>query len=450
MRNILIILSIFLFSGNAIAAPSTPSAQSNIQHGASVTVTGTNFGTKATAAPLLWDSIDGSYAGITNGGVVPVGSSYPWMESSGDYDVHFKTTNPRGKWTAKYTNTGSTSVTDKAGLGGRYFPGTTVLYTSWWLYVSANACISSDKWNRYFTSDYSGQIIWQPVSKTIYQEGNVDYTTWEDPTCGNPGYWQRMEEIVDSTASPYPAVYMAVDNEPNASQPLNSNGSISGNINLVGAIGYDSSNEEGTQRPTIDWGEIYIDNTRARVEICNNSVKANATHCEIQIPSAWDGVSATNSITFTVNQGSFADDSSAYLFIIDPVGDASAAGELVTFSDGEADATAPATTISTSDPSAISSDALTITGTASDAVGVSGCKYRLGSAPDGSNGTACTGTTSFSCSTSGYSSGTNTMHVACYDAAGNYGDDSITVNYTPPAVTAALTGGTCLGCTIRN
>lgn len=119
------------------------------------------------------------------------------------------------------------------------------------------------------------------------------------------------------------------------------------------------------------------------------------------------------------------------------------AGNVVTFfaKAPADDTTAPSTTISTTDPSAISSDALTIAGTASDAVGVSGCKWRIGSAPDAGNGTACTGTTSFSCSTSGYSEGANTAYVGCYDAAGNYGSDSITVNYTP----AACADSSCSG-----
>ena len=100
---------------------------------------------------------------------------------------------------------------------------------------------------------------------------------------------------------------------------------------------------------------------------------------------------------------------------------------------GEGDASPPTTAISTSDPSAISADSLTATGTASDDTAVSGCKWRIGSAPDGSNGTGCTGTTSVSCATSGYASGANTLYVGCYDAAGNYGSDSITVDYTTSA-----------------
>jgi hypothetical protein len=104
------------------------------------------------------------------------------------------------------------------------------------------------------------------------------------------------------------------------------------------------------------------------------------------------------------------------------------------------DATSPTTTISTSN-STIIADSLTVTGTSVDAVGVSGCKFRIGSAPDASNGTACTGTTSFSCATSGYASGANTLYVGCYDAAGNYGSDSIVVIFAPPTASGCSFSG---------
>ena len=99
------------------------------------------------------------------------------------------------------------------------------------------------------------------------------------------------------------------------------------------------------------------------------------------------------------------------------------------------DTTNPSCTITTSDPSAIESDSLAIAGTASDAVGVSGVKWRIGSAPDATHGTACTGTTSWSATVTGFSEGANTLYVGAYDAAGNFGSDSITVNYTIPDTT---------------
>ena len=89
----------------------------------------------------------------------------------------------------------------------------------------------------------------------------------------------------------------------------------------------------------------------------------------------------------------------------------------------------PVTTISTGDPSTILADNLTVAGSSSDNVDVIGCKWRIGSVPNVSNGMACSGTTSFSCNTSTYAFGTNTLYVGCYDAAGNYGSDSIAVNY---------------------
>lgn len=97
------------------------------------------------------------------------------------------------------------------------------------------------------------------------------------------------------------------------------------------------------------------------------------------------------------------------------------------FVSGE-DTTPPTTIISTSDPQKIILDSLTVTGTASDDTAVTGCKWRIGSAPDATHGTACTGTTAWTCSnTNGYTTGDDTLYVGCYDAAGNYGSDSITV-----------------------
>ena len=110
-----------------------------------------------------------------------------------------------------------------------------------------------------------------------------------------------------------------------------------------------------------------------------------------------------------------------------------------------ADTTPPSVTIATDNPSAITSDSLSVTGTASDAVGVGSCKFRIGSAPDGSNGTVCTGTTTWVCAASGFASGANTLYVGCGDAAGNWGSDSITVNYTAGSAEIGISVGSGAG-----
>jgi len=65
--------------------------------------------------------------------------------------------------------------------------------------------------------------------------------------------------------------------------------------------------------------DIYIDNTQSRVVMGDLSTFSTCKHKEIQIPSAW----SDTSITITVNQGSFNDGDTAYLFVVDSNGDIS-------------------------------------------------------------------------------------------------------------------------------
>ena len=71
--------------------------------------------------------------------------------------------------------------------------------------------------------------------------------------------------------------------------------------------------------------DIYIDNTWSRVMIGNASTFDASTHREPLIPTAW----SASSVTAYFNQGSFANGSSAYLFVVDSNGNASA-GKAIT------------------------------------------------------------------------------------------------------------------------
>jgi len=64
--------------------------------------------------------------------------------------------------------------------------------------------------------------------------------------------------------------------------------------------------------------DVYIDITQARVEISDQPTwnTAIASHKEIQIPAIW----SDDSITFTVNQGTFTNGQQAYLYVVDANG----------------------------------------------------------------------------------------------------------------------------------
>lgn len=85
------------------------------------------------------------------------------------------------------------------------------------------------------------------------------------------------------------------------------------------------------------WETVYLDTSWARVEIGDNATYASCTHREIWVPSAW----SSTEITATVNRGSFAADDDVYLFVVDSTNTASA-GFAITLGD-EAAGEDPAT-----------------------------------------------------------------------------------------------------------
>jgi len=74
------------------------------------------------------------------------------------------------------------------------------------------------------------------------------------------------------------------------------------------------------------WDDVYIDNTRARVEISNSATWAGAIHREIQIPSSW----SASDIAITVNLGSFSPSDTLYLYVVDSDGNVNSMGYALT------------------------------------------------------------------------------------------------------------------------
>lgn len=77
---------------------------------------------------------------------------------------------------------------------------------------------------------------------------------------------------------------------------------------------YSSNSGDASGRYHID--DAYIDNTWHRVEIGNNPVYDSCSLREIQPVTSWEN----SAITFTVNQGSFANGATGYVFVTDSNG----------------------------------------------------------------------------------------------------------------------------------
>ena len=76
--------------------------------------------------------------------------------------------------------------------------------------------------------------------------------------------------------------------------------------------------------------DIYVDDTYARVMIGDAPTLAASKHREIQIPQSWTDNGSSAQISIVVHQGTFANNASAYLFVVDGKSNISS-GKQITF-----------------------------------------------------------------------------------------------------------------------
>jgi hypothetical protein len=258
------------------------------------------------------------------------------------------------------------------------------------------------------------------------------------------GTWKRFAVYVDGGTGSNGAFHFWELTTSGVSQRINDNGvailDASGYFEQVRINGY--GRETANCYPTFD--DVYIatgDNARARIEIGDNATYASCTKITVCTPESW----SDTSISAKVWRGQFGATEAAYLFVIDSTG-AVSSGHAITFGDTPAaDTTPPTVTITTSDPQNVSTSSVSISWTDSDDTGVTARKWRIGSAPDASNGTTATSPATVT----GLSIGANTVYIGAGDAAGNWGSDSITVNYTPASTSPTMSGATCSGCSLN-
>ncbi len=75
--------------------------------------------------------------------------------------------------------------------------------------------------------------------------------------------------------------------------------------------------------------DIYFDDTISRILLCDNSswssIVSEGAHCENQIPTSW----SDTSLGFRLNQGGLANNSNAYVFVVNASNEVNEAGRLV-------------------------------------------------------------------------------------------------------------------------
>lgn len=325
------------------AQPSLSSVTGTVANGQTVTISGSGFGAKATAAPLVWEDFsDGIANGITkNGGAwfvtdnadAPLRSAFHTRQARCDFK------NPGGNCFFSYN----------AGTAPRWF-------TQYWVRLAPN-------W-RWGTSTYGGSDDGLSNVKywRVFPTGARNYTNvglaWHGFNANRTSLFVEngAAAVMDTANSSLltPSAWHLIQVEYAENTGVDRADGVL-RLWIDGALRYSTSTlvtNVGTDGPAVNkrpfiiglydswppsdapvanmygyYADVYVDNTFARVEIGNAPRYDDCTHREIQYPLSWD----PSAVSIRVNQGAFAPGQTAYLFVVDDSGRVNPVGFPVTF-----------------------------------------------------------------------------------------------------------------------
>lgn len=146
------------------------------------------------------------------------------------------------------------------------------------------------------------------------------------------GGWQRVEWIIKTSS-----VAGAAD----GAITVNRIGKAAASLAATGCITYGNTSDHwrylslpqgftniagGALNLKMIFSDIYVDNTLARVELCDSPTWAARTHCEIQPTVEW----AQESIKIAPNGGTFTQGETAYIYVLSPSGEVNSNGHKFT------------------------------------------------------------------------------------------------------------------------
>ena len=331
-------------ASSSLAAPSISTVSGAAQHGSSVTITGDGFGTKTTAEPLKWDDFEDGALGNDV-------STTGYWENHGNGDIKFSDEHLRHPFSKRSVTDKMTYTWPSTTPNGNFYhlkawPNAGRKYLTGYLYIEFPKLSTSGDWQAKLIHVLSGPEhadwpvlalqSWWTEGGDVGNNGNYfefQYTGGAWPSSWNDwaraGEWLRFEvEWKDSTsasASDGMARFSAY--HPGESVvSVTKSGTTMGSDGVTLStphFGYLLVNEGAGHQVDTTWDDIYMDDTWARVELCDGATWESRTDCEIQPPTAW----TPSSITVTLNQGALSEGQTAYVYVVDAAG--SANGTLV-------------------------------------------------------------------------------------------------------------------------
>ncbi len=325
MRNTLVLAVVLalILPSLALSQPEVGDLAGPFTQGENVQLSGSNFGEKIPAAPLIYDNFEGGSPGEV---------------ISGGWHIYSTKTDQRPKFSDAVTRAPGLQSAFQDFSNGNY--NCTIgltnlavgkLYMSGWFFNTTSGNLSRNLKFLSFRGGPAGQ--WElpngrmdmyPSTSSGHQyiadcNGSIMHDTWGVGGDPRSGAWHRMETYMDH----------GLAGQSNGEWSILLDGGVWSQVQgqfmtencpytnfYISA--YFADDGVGEPRPEMEmyWDELYVDTTQARIEIGDNINFNLCTHREIQIPTQW----SSNNVSFTVNQGTFEVGDLVYVFVIDENG----------------------------------------------------------------------------------------------------------------------------------
>ena len=417
-------------------------ASGAISDGGSITISGSGFGSNTLSFSQIIQHVENTSVG-----------SIPSNTGGWEFD---RPVNVGSEAVAAndHTHSGTKSLYHDPGPNSalRYDSGGSVgfsntIYATWW----ARANWSTDGQWKMFRVNATGTVEDEAPESVMFNWTSVQgsqYKTRPGPELSSTGLdswmshvmtsaqnvWYRHEVIINTASGygEYDGTYSMGRYSPGSSYSYATNTEkMSYNTPDTFYRWFVWQNYQGNGMTDLDvWTDDHFVQigSQARVELCDASTWPSRTSCDIQIPTAW----SDTEITATVNTGSFATDTTAYLYVIDANGIVNATGYEVTIGETSGGDTTPPTVTAFDIPATGSSLTISVnTFTASDDTAVAGYLLTETATTPSLGDAGWSGSAQTEYTFSSY--GSKTLYAWARDAAGNISDsasDTTSISYT--------------------
>ena len=331
----LFVLVVIGFLGSVSAVPEIEDWQGIVSDGENLTISGRGFGVKDNAEPILWNDFDSGIQGDH------LEEHSDWVSYAYD-GATYSSTMPYGDNGLCAYNYHEYANAETHGFATNYFlfPESEEIYYSYMsrydgtggqerVYKNGRINSGSNRYNGNGSVAISDNyVLYNPGGSSIYPDGRRFREVELDSN-----NWQRHQiygKLSDPPGTANGIILAQVKTEKKLYENVITRREGYSYQYTSVLLGLMMANLESGDYHHMYVDDVYVDNTLARVELCNGTNWSKNIKCEIQTPQSW----SEDSITFDFNQGSFQEGETAYLYVVNENGSVNEEGYPITIGEG--------------------------------------------------------------------------------------------------------------------